>query len=159
MRKTWVRAVTTLMTVGMMILIFAFSMEPATQSDATSGWIAERTADLVRPEWRTYPPVERKSFYDSVQHVIRKCAHFTEFALLGLSLRLCLESWMGKRAGLIPLSWAGGTLYAGLDELHQLLVDGRSGQWTDVLIDSAGVYCGVLAATCALYLLRKRRAG
>ena len=49
-----------------------------------------------------------------------------------------------------------GTAYAGTDELHQLLIDGRSGQWTDVLLDSAGAMTGVLLAALALYLIRKR---
>jgi VanZ family protein len=30
--------------------------------------------------------------------------------------------------------------------MHQLLIDGRSGQWTDVLLDSAGVLAGVMIA-------------
>ena len=157
MQKTWVRVLTTLMTLGMMVIIFCFSMEPADKSDATSGIIAERLADIFRPEWRQYPAEERTAYFNSVQHLVRKGAHFTEFALLGLSLRLCLESWLGRRRWLWAASWSGGTLYAGLDELHQLLVDGRSGQWTDVLIDSSGVLCGVLVVTIVLRLVRRRQ--
>ena len=77
--------------------------------------------------------------------------------LLGISLRLCLESWFGRRRWLIPGSWGAGTCYAAFDELHQLLVDGRSGQWTDVLIDSAGVLCGVMLITGILALVRRKK--
>ena len=157
MQKTWVRALTTLMVIGMMTLIFIFSMEPADRSDATSGMISETVADLIRPGWRSEPREVREEFYNGLQHIIRKCAHFTEFMLLGISLRLCLESWFGLRSRLISGSWGAGTCYAAFDELHQLLVDGRSGQWTDVLIDSAGVLCGVMLVTGILTLIRRKR--
>ena len=157
MQKTWVRILTTAMTIGMMVLIFFFSTEPAIQSDSTSGRIAEKAADIVRPQWRKMPARARKTFFDQVQYVVRKCAHFTEFMLLGISLRMCLESWMGKREGNFGFAWAGGTFYAALDELHQLLVDGRSGQVRDVGIDSAGVLTGVLAAAGMIRLMANRK--
>ena len=157
MTKTWVRIVTTALTIGVMVMIFCFSMETAEESDATSGEIAAWVADRVRPEWRSYPPEEKKAYYDSVQYVIRKCAHFSEFALLGISLRLCLESWLGRRKWLSVCAWAGSALYAVLDESHQTLVSGRSGQWKDVGIDSAGALTGVLLTVLVLYLVRKRK--
>lgn len=178
-QKTWVRIGSTMMTLGIMVMIFLFSTEPAEQSDATSGQIAAWVADCLRPEWRSYAPEEKLAYYNEVQHVVRKCAHFTEFALLGFSLRFCLESWLGrekkdgethrlsdsgeerrqgretpgKRTGLFVAAWLGSTLYASLDEIHQKLVDGRSGQGTDVLIDSAGALTGVLLFLLLLYLM------
>ena len=184
MQKTWVRIVSTMMTLGIMVMIFLFSTEPAEQSDATSGQIAAWVADCLRPEWRNYDPEEKQAYYNEVQHVVRKCAHFTEFALLGFSLRFCLESWLGqerkggehrdfsdfggerlrgqgalrKIKGLLSTTaWLGGTLYACLDEIHQKLVDGRSGQGTDVLIDSAGVLAGVLLFLLLFFLMNRRR--
>ena len=156
MQKTWVRILTTAMTIGMMVLIFFFSTEPAIQSDSTSGRIAEKAADIVRPQWRKMPARARKTFFDQVQYVVRKCAHFTEFMLLGISLRMCLESWMEKRKGLGPAAWAGAALYAALDEYHQIGVDGRSGQIADVMLDSCGVLAGVLLAGLAIRMTRRR---
>ena len=157
MQKNWVRALTTLTTLTMMALIFLFSTQSAEQSDATSGTFAGWAADLTHPGWREMPEEERLRLYNEAQHAVRKAAHFTEFLLLGISLRLCLESWLGRRSFLWILSWGGGTLYAAMDEFHQLLVDGRSGQWTDALIDSAGVLCGTLLAAAAVRALRKRK--
>ena len=128
----------------MMVLIFFFSTETADRSDQTSGVITERVIDSFYPEYQTSSPQRKKSIYDSVQHMVRKSAHFTEYAVLGILMRCCLESWFGKRKWLIPAAWACGTFYAGTDELHQMLIDGRSGQWSDVLLDSAGVLTGVL---------------
>ena len=179
-QKTWVRIISTMMILAIMGMIFLFSTEPAEQSDATSGQIAAWVADRLRPEWRSYDPERKQAYYNEVQHVVRKCAHFTEFALLGFSLRFCLESWLGQERGgegcdlsdsgsersrgqgaprkrLSAAAWLGGTLYACLDEIHQKLVDGRSGQGTDVLIASAGVLTGVLLFLLLLYLMDRRK--
>jgi VanZ family protein len=69
-------------------------------------------------------------------------------------LRLCFESWFGPGKWLPLTAWAAGTLYAGTDELHQLMTDGRSGQWTDVLLDSSGVLTGVALALLILHVVR-----
>ena len=157
MSKPWVRALTTAMTVGIMIMIFCFSMQPGEKSDETSGEIAQKVADWINPEWREMEEPERDEFYDHVQFVIRKCGHFTEFAMLGFSLRLCLESWFGRRKSLLLRSWGGSTLYAALDEMHQLGVEGRTGQYVDVLIDSSGALFGILVLTGILALCRKKK--
>ena len=156
-QRTWVRILMTALTAAMMLLIFLFSMEPAEKSDHTSGLISRKIIGMRYPDFDRKPPEEQQRIYDSVQHVVRKTAHFTEYMLLGLLIRLCLESWFGKRRGLFPAAWALGTLYAGTDELHQLLIDGRSGQWTDVLIDSGGVLAGAAAAALVVYLLNLRK--
>ena len=84
---------------------------------------------------------------------MRKTAHFTEYALLGLLVRFCLQSWIGNRKKhLLPAGWIFGTLYAVTDELHQLLTDGRAGQWTDVVLDSSGVLTGAVIASVVVVL-------
>ena len=159
MGKTWIRMLTTGVTLGLMILIFCFSSQPAETSDATSGVFAEKVADVLQPGWRELAAREKQEVYDSINHVIRKIGHFTEFALLGFSLRMCLESWMEKRRGLGLAAWLGATLYAALDEYHQIGVDGRSGQIADVMLDSCGVLAGVLLAGLAVRMIRKRVMG
>lgn len=145
-QRTWVRIVTTVLTAAVMIQIFVFSTETAERSDRTSGRVTSRVIDIFYPEYDDSEPQRQKEIYDSVQHAVRKTAHFTEYAVLGLLLRFCLESWFGRRKRLAFIAWAGGTIYSGTDELHQLLIDGRSGQWSDVLLDSGGVLTGVLLA-------------
>jgi len=154
MQKSWIRVVSTITTLGIMMMIFLFSMEPAADSDLTSGVIAEIAANFIHPGWRELGEEQKAVFYNQIQLFVRKCAHFTEFAWLGISLRFCLESWFGKRKWMVPVSWGIGSLYAGLDELHQLAVDGRSGQWLDVMIDSSGVIIGVLIVS--FFILRIR---
>ena len=96
-------------------------------------------------------PEEQQKIYDDISLIVRKCAHFAEYTLLGLILRFCLESWFGQRfRSVYPLSlisFAGSVIYAGTDELHQLMIDGRSGQFTDVLVDSCGALTGIILGT------------
>ena len=57
-------------------------------------------------------------------------------------------------AGMSVLSTA---LYAVTDEIHQLFVPGRSGQITDVILDSCGGLIGAVLSATILYLIRKRK--
>ncbi len=159
LQKTGIRIILTLMTILMMSLIFYFSSQSAEASDATSGRISGTVITLVYPDYSGYPADQQREIYDHVQHAVRKTAHFTEYLILGILLRLCLESWFGKRGLLTPGGWACGTLYACTDEMHQILTDGRNAMWTDVLIDSAGTLCGVLLVVLAFALKRKNGKG
>ncbi len=158
MQRTWVRILTTLMTVSVMATIYFFSTEPAEASDATSGFISIHIARMLRPEFDSLPEPEHQEYYDAVQRVVRKCAHFLEFLALGFSLRLCLESWLGPRKRLFLFSFLGAAGWAALDEVHQLAVSGRAGQPMDVMIDSAGAATGALLATALIWrILKKKR--
>ena len=156
-QNPWARVITTLLTVLIMIMIFCFSMETADQSDRTSGKFSRRVIKVVCPQYEKLEPVRQKSIYDSVQHIVRKCAHFTEYMMLGFMIRLCLESWFGyrlKRYRILALiSLVTGIAYACSDELHQISIDGRSGQWTDVLVDGSGVLAGVMLGTMLIKAL------
>jgi hypothetical protein len=68
--------------------------------------------------------------------VLRKIAHFCEYAVLGFLLI--------RAVGRGALAAAAGVAYAGTDELHQHFVAGRHGAFRDVAIDAAGVVAGVL---------------
>ena len=67
--------------------------------------------------------------------VLRKAAHFTEFAVLGALLVRAVRE--------LP-AFVAGVAYAVADELHQMLVPGRAGTLLDVAIDATGVLVGIL---------------
>jgi len=80
--------------------------------------------------------------------ILRKLAHMTEYALLTLLWAWALRPvtrWNVVAAALIAVA------YAASDEFHQTFVEGRSGAASDVLVDSVGV-------VIALALLRYHRA-
>jgi VanZ family protein len=68
--------------------------------------------------------------------LLRKLAHGTEYALLGLLLLRAL----GRQYVAVAL----GIAYAVTDELHQHFISGRVGAPVDVAIDALGVVVGVL---------------
>ena len=76
--------------------------------------------------------------------ILRKCAHVTEYAILGLLLLRAL----GRET---PAFFAG-VAYAVTDEVHQHFVAGRHSSPVDVAIDSSGVLIGILT-----YAAAKRR--
>lgn len=156
-----IRILLTFLTVAMMALIFCFSMEPAEKSDKTSGTLSQAFISIVYPDYVHFSSQRQSSIFDRVQHYVRKAAHFTEYTLLGFLIRMCLESWIGNRRGNCLTGLGIGTLYAVTDEIHQLLIDGRSGQWSDVLIDSGGVAAGAAIAALVLsfYYRQKRTRG
>jgi VanZ family protein len=69
-------------------------------------------------------------------YVLRKCAHITEYAILGALLYRAL--------GVEALALAIGIAYAATDELHQHFVRGRHASPIDVCIDAVGVALGML---------------
>ena len=68
--------------------------------------------------------------------ILRKGAHLTEYAVLGVLLYRAL--------GREPLALAVGIAYAATDELHQYFVPGRHASPVDVAIDAVGVAAGML---------------
>lgn len=159
----WVRAVTTLLTVVVMVMIFCFSMETADDSDKRSGVISEVFIRIFFPGYEQMESARQQAVYDNVQHIVRKLAHFTEYLMLGFMIRLCLESWFGHRMKkyriLALIGFAAGTVYACTDEAHQLAIDGRSGQFTDVLVDGSGVLAGVILGTLLIRSLNRKLPG
>ena len=160
-QQTWVRIITTILTLCVMTVIFAFSTQNAERSDNTSGIISKAIISVLYFDYGSQTPKKQQEIYDRVQYIVRKCAHFTEYTLLGFMLRLCLESWLGhrmrKRHILLLLAFICGALYAGTDEWHQRLIDGRSGQLTDVLLDSCGVLFGTLLGSRMIVMTERKK--
>ena len=78
-------------------------------------------------------------------NLIRKLAHFSEFAVLGfLSFFAFYFLEIRKKLQLIIYPVSFGLAVAGTDEFLQLFFEGRSAQITDVLLDTSGVLTAVL---------------
>lgn len=84
--------------------------------------------------------------------LVRKLAHFCEYALLGFWLMLTLRVYTRRILSFIAWPLFLGLLTAVLDETLQLFIPGRFGQVRDVAIDFVGVLCGLLAGLFALLL-------
>jgi VanZ family protein len=81
--------------------------------------------------------------------IVRKLAHLTTFGILALLIRNAFHPnrWS------YPGAWLLATLYGASDELHQMIVPGRTPLFTDVMIDSLGA-CLIL---CIAYRLSSKK--
>jgi VanZ family protein len=77
------------------------------------------------------------------EHVVRKCAHFIEYLVLGwlLFMGFLDRSSPGRTVLLVIIA---GFLFAVSDEVHQLFVPGRTMRQFDVLVDMAGIALAVI---------------
>lgn len=86
-------------------------------------------------------PVIATGQINLVDFVIKKTGHIGEYTILYLLLFHALEKNRWQNAFLL------GLIYAFSDELHQLLVPGRTGMLRDVLtFDTLGLLLGALIA-------------
>ena len=156
-RKFWAAFFLT-MSILTAIAIFFLSSQPGEDSAELSEGVTEVVAQVVRPDYQQLPPAKKQAFLQSLGLTVRKCAHFSEFALLGLNLTFLFHFRRGKRRLLHTglTAWGIAALYAGTDELHQMFVDARGPALLDVGIDSGGALTGVLFASLCLALLARK---
>jgi len=129
-----------------MTAIFLFSAQSAQESSKLSGRIVTVVLKIVMPGYYDLPFLEKQKIKDKISYIVRKTAHFTEFAALGFFLMLYLVSVYGsiKLFSRVVFSWIIGSFYAVTDEIHQMFVTARYSSFTDVLIDSSGVFFGII---------------
>jgi VanZ family protein len=106
---------------------------------STGAFTSENTGRIIIPALHWLFPSLTPQTLAFLHHIIRKCAHFTEYFILSL---LILRGIRAGRHG-TKLAWAVLAIvivagYASLDEFHQSFVPGRTPAVTDVLIDTTG---------------------
>ena len=145
-----------LLTVGAvlwMAVIFYLSSQPGEESSMLSGNLCWWIGSSFVPGYRLWDAGRQAAFAASISLAVRKCAHFTEYAILGLLLSGAIGSHGIRGSRRARAAAVIGILYACTDELHQLFVEGRAAQLTDVLIDAAGVLTGVWASFHFVHVL------
>ena len=86
---------------------------------------------------------------DSVNLILRKAAHITEYSILALMAARFIQSGSSHlRRITIPGAWLFCVAYASLDEFHQSFVPGRTPAVRDVMIDSVGALSALLLMGC-----------
>ena len=146
-----------------MLFIFTMSSFGPDSSNAQSGHIVQVLTQIL-PNTKTHDLV----------FIVRKAAHFFEYALLGILfyLRFSRTKKLNHFSSLttstqqnliqapiyskfstpILLSVFASFIYACTDEVHQLFVPGRSGQFFDVCVDTLGAFAGCLLILSLSYI-------
>ena len=135
-RKRLTVAILVLLTLTVVIFILFNSSLNGEQSSSQSGFFTNLAKSLlsligIRPQ------------EEDLSHFIRKAAHFTEYFAFGALCCLLVKCTRLKRlAHLAPIP---AFVLAVCDEfIVQGATEGRSPQWTDVLIDTSGALTAVL---------------
>ena len=81
--------------------------------------------------------------YGSKSYVVRKLAHFSIYACIGLAMAYVIYLFSKKVFLSSTLAILLTCMYAYYDEYRQLSVAGRSGSLSDVFIDSSGAFVGI----------------
>ena len=89
-----------------------------------------------------------------LHHLIRKAAHFTEFACLGALLAWNCQLRGEKHTAVLPALL--GMAAAVVDESIQLFTPDRGPSLTDVWIDTSGVVAGMMLLLLGYHLMKKK---
>lgn len=144
----------------MMVIIFYFSSKPAVSSEESSMLIANKLLtvyeNIVNENYQDDIKIEK---LETINHIVRKSAHFTEYAILACTIAFHL--WIRKKDRRLPrlflIAVLLTALYAATDEYHQTFIMGRSGELKDVLIDTSGAAAGVILFCFSLFIIRNKR--
>ena len=121
-----------------LIFIWGNSLLPGEISGAFSDWVKDLLAPLFG--W--------DEGGGGGGGLLRKFAHFTEFATLGVCLRWLLGMLDTKRIRQLLVPLAGAFLVACVDETIQMFVPDRGPGIKDVAIDTAGAVLGIVILSC-----------
>lgn len=119
-----------------MLTIFVLSSDNDVESTKKSDGIIIRTTEFILN--RKLTKKERKLYVNKYVVIVRKTAHFTLYFLLGLSFISFLKEFGFDKKKLLAYTIIFVFMYSCSDEIHQLFINGRSGEIGDVLIDTFG---------------------
>ncbi len=142
------RRICTALIVLTLAVIWGNSLLPAEQSVKLSNAVAEllgKLAGLLPGE------------HTGGRGLLRKAAHFAEFACFGVLLAWWF-SMRGKTGrDLITRTLLGGFITACVDETIQIFVIGRGSGLIDVWIDACGVVAGLGILLIGQYFIKKKK--
>lgn len=138
------RVIFTAALIACIAFIFRNSMESGTVSSARSQAVMVYINNLLA----------KVHLGPLSEHTVRKLAHFSEFALEGFLLMLCIRVY--TKHFVRHMSWPllGGMTTALMDETIQLHSPNRTSSVVDVWIDMSGVVAGLLFALIILLIVR-----
>ncbi|MFA7672763.1 MAG: VanZ family protein [Clostridia bacterium] len=141
-----------------MLLIFILSAQSADDSSSTSGNILTMILKMIYPGFKDMDAGSQFIILEQYQGLIRKSAHFCIYGMLGIISFAAYDAlYEIKAKAALPFAFITCVLYAVSDEIHQLFVPGRSCEFLDVIIDSAGALLGIIAIYLIIKSVRSKK--
>lgn len=138
--------------------IFGFSSQGGSESSGLSRKAAVAVITVADDSHILHVTDQnRETYIENLQYPIRKGAHMTEYMIFTLSVMVALYVWRVRCRIVYLESFMIAFIFACTDELHQLYVPGRSGRFTDVLIDGTGALTGLLFVWLIIRVTKKHK--
>lgn len=137
-------------------MIFNFSNQDSEKSGSTSQKVTEAITKDIKSIQKLNKN-EKAKVIDKIEDVIRKIAHFSLYALVGFLLMALFSTYNINEKNKIISTIIIGAIYAISDEFHQSFISGRSGQVSDVFLDTLGVTVGGLFILLIIKTVKKFR--
>lgn len=140
------------------LMIFNFSDQDGEQSGSLSQLISEKCAEIINVlSGKRWSEAVVAGWAEYFEHPIRKMAHFMEYACMGVLVYVLWSQWLRQGKRLYGLTAVWIFLSAMGDEIHQLYVPGRYGNFADVLLDTGGGVFGMLFCIFVYRMYRRRQ--
>ena len=138
-----------------MAIIFSFSAKDADESTKESNAVGMFLGSIVYSDFEEWTEEEQQAFAETWDHPVRKCAHMTEYAILGFFLVGAGYDGRENCRRAMGRAFRIAALYAATDEIHQYFVPGRACMLTDVGYDALGALVGVLLGSVCFIVSEK----
>ncbi len=142
---------------AIMTVIFIFSSQSGDESSVTSGGFVEMLFKSFYPDFALLSEQNRLSLIQGAECFVRKMAHFSVYTALGFCVTGAVSSTFRSLNALkySTFSVTFCAIFAASDEWHQTFVAERSGQITDILIDTLGAVFGALAFAVIIIVIKR----
>lgn len=115
---------------------------PILQSLLANEPFKDQLSQLEFTYWGQTISVETRGYHHFIEFLIRKGTHFFGFGIIGVLFFLLYRKLKWRWPAIFAIATV--FLIASMDELHQLTMNGRTGTFDDVKLDTAGAICLVL---------------
>ena len=155
-RKILITVSAAVLLLALYLVIFGFSAQNGEESGSVSLQLSEKCVEIYSSiSGNNWEAVRVESLAIFFEHPLRKLAHFSEYACMGILIFSIVYQWvMEKKKYLIATLWV--FLSAAGDEWHQSFVPGRYASIKDVLLDTCGGICGIVLLTLIIKGRRKK---
>lgn len=160
LRKSLLTGIISILLGILYYFIFRFSAQDSEQSGSLSRMVTEKCVEFINIlSGANWSDIRMAGLAEYFEHPVRKLAHFSEYACMGILVYTLWSQWMRRGKALVLLTVGWVFVSAAADEFHQYFVPGRYASVADVLLDTCGGAFGVLFCICvaALYGRHRRR--
>lgn len=138
-------------------IIFGFS----NQNGEKSGSISKNITNIITKNIvKNMESTQKDIFLNRAEKIVRKLAHFSLYTIVGILLMSFISTYDLSFKVRFIFSILFGVMYAISDEIHQSFIPDRMPSIFDVIIDSAGVFMGIIGIyICLKYAKKKMKGG